>query len=99
MQSDISVEVMADRISDGGSGSFDSLISSVTTEIINPIILLLSTGALIYFLWGVYDFVKDAGNSGKRETGIRHIIWGIFGLALTVSVGAVISIIKNSFGI
>jgi hypothetical protein len=81
-----------------GSSSFDSLISSITTEIINPIILLLSTAAVIYFLWGVYDFVREAGNSSKREIGIRHMMWGIFGLVLTVSVSAVVSIIKNSFG-
>jgi TRAP-type C4-dicarboxylate transport system permease small subunit len=87
--------VEADRISDSGS-SFDSLISSITTEIIDPLVLLLSTAAVIYFLWGVYDFVKDAGNSGKRETGIKHMMWGIFGLVLTVSVSAVISIIENT---
>lgn len=82
-----------------GESSFDSLIASITTEIIEPLVLLLSTGAIIYFLWGVYDFIKGASSSGKREVGVNHMMWGIFGLVLTVSVNAVISIIKNSFGL
>ena len=85
--------------SGGGGSSFDSILKSITTEIVQPIVLLLGTAALIYFLWGVYDFIKNADNANGRETGIQHIMWGLFGLVLTISVTGFISVIKNSLGI
>jgi len=97
MPSDIVVEVVADRINDSGS-SFDSLISSIATEIIEPVNMLLSAAALVYFLWGVIDFIKKADSPGGREDGVKHIMWGLFGLLLTISVNAFVSVIKNSFG-
>lgn len=82
-----------------GSSSFDSVLSKITTEIVEPINLLISTAALLYFLWGVYEFVKGADSSGSRDTGVQHMVWGLFGLVLTISVQAFISVIKNSFGL
>lgn len=98
MQSDIVVEVVADRISDSES-TVDSLISSITTEIIEPVNMLLSAAALVFFLWGVVEFIKKADSSGGRENGVNHMMWGLFGLALTISVDAFIDVIKNSFGL
>lgn len=94
-------KVYAQSTGFGGSSSssFDSILTTITSEIVEPINMLLSAGALIYFLWGVYDFVKGADSSGSRDTGIQHMIWGLFGLVLTISVQGFISVIKSTLGV
>ncbi|MFA5934628.1 MAG: hypothetical protein WC827_01955 [Candidatus Paceibacterota bacterium] len=84
----------------GSSGSnFDSILTNIATNIVEPINMFLAAAALMYFLWGVFNFIKGADNSGKREEGIQHIMWGLFGLVLTISVEGFISVIKNTLGV
>ncbi len=96
--SNFTIKLVEVALASDGESSFDSLIASITTEIIEPVNMLLSAAALVYFLWGVIEFIKKADSPGGRESGINHIMWGLFGLLLTISVKAFVSVVKNSFG-
>ena len=39
----------------------NAFLAKVVTQIINPIILLLAAGAFVVFLWGVFEFIRQAG--------------------------------------
>ena len=77
----------------------ESFITKIEANIIRPIISLLFVLALAYFLWGVFEFVRDSSSDEGRKTGIRHMTWGIIGLFVMASVVGIISIIGKSIGL
>lgn len=74
-------------------------IHRVNEIILNPIIRLLFLVALVVFIWGVFSYVRGADSDGERETGRKHMIWGLFGMFIMVSVFGIINVIIGTFGI
>ncbi|TSD03383.1 MAG: Uncharacterized protein Athens071416_64 [Parcubacteria group bacterium Athens0714_16] len=74
------------------------LLNKISDQIINPIILLLFVFALIYFIWGVTQYVIKADSDEQREQGKQHMIWGIVGMFIMFAVYGIIGIIKNTIG-
>jgi hypothetical protein len=77
----------------------NEFLSKVVTQIVNPIILLLAASAFVVFLWGVFEFIKGAGDEGKREEGRRAIMWGIIGLVIIFGAYGIINVALGTFGI
>lgn len=87
------------NISGGGRGiSFDSFLHNINNQIITPLIYLLFTLALIYFLYGVFLFIKNADSPDKRSEGAKSMIWGIVGLFIMLSVKGIINLILRTIG-
>ena len=80
------------------TAKLDSLLSSITREIIQPGLSLLTALAVIYFLYGVFIFIKDSSSDDGVTTGRRHIFWGIVGLFIIVSAWGIIALICNTVG-
>ena len=74
-------------------------VSSVVVQVINPIILLLSAGALVVFVWGIFEFIARAGDATKREEGRKAIFWGLVGLVVIFGAYGVINIALGSFSL
>lgn len=74
-------------------------IHKVSTVIINPLIRLIFLVALVVFLWGVFSYVKNGDSDDARSTGRRHMIWGVFGMFIMISVFAIMSFVLNTFDI
>lgn len=72
------------------------LLNNISSFIINPIIYVLFTGALVVFIWGLVQFAANLNNEEARATGIKHIIWGIIGMALMSGVTGIMNIILNT---
>ncbi len=75
------------------TGNIDAIMSKIMTGIVNPVIYLLMFLATIFFLWGMLEFIKGAGEATKRKTGTDHMIWGIVGLVVMVSAKAIVGLI------
>ncbi len=71
----------------------------VAAEVINPLMLLLTAGATILFLWGVFLFIKNADDESGREEGRRAIMWGIVGLVIIFGVYGILGIALDTAGI
>ena len=71
------------------------LINKVITGIFNPLIGLMFVVAFAFFIWGIIEFIWNAGNEEKRATGKQHIIWGLIGLLIMSAVWGIMAIIKN----
>jgi hypothetical protein len=57
------------------------------SELLNPVITIIFGIALIYFFWGVTQFIlNDAGNEKTREDGKKKMIWGVVALFVFVSI-------------
>jgi TRAP-type C4-dicarboxylate transport system permease small subunit len=76
-----------------------AFLASVIREIINPIILLLSAGAFVVFLWGVFEFIKGAGDETERTKGKQAIFWGLIGLVIIFGAYGIIKVATDTFGI
>ncbi|OGF74016.1 hypothetical protein A2Y47_02450 [Candidatus Giovannonibacteria bacterium RIFCSPLOWO2_12_43_8] len=70
--------------------TIDEVIAIVTTEILQPIVLLLFALATILFFWGVVEFLINRDNEEERDKGKRHMLWGIVGLVIMFSVNGIL---------
>lgn len=76
------------------------IISKINTTIINPIIMLLFAVALVYFVWGVLQYlVAVKSDPAGIKKGASHMGWGLFGMFIMVSVFSLLKIITNTFPI
>jgi len=69
------------------------LLGTIQDKILNPIIQLLFAVALIIFLWGIFEFVRDGDSDSGREKGKKHIVWGIIGLTIMASAFGILNVI------
>lgn len=79
--------------------SVDSFIGKADTLIINPAIKLLFAVALVYFLWGVFQFISNADNDEKKTIGKSHMLWGVVGLTIMMGVFAIMNIILSTLNL
>jgi hypothetical protein len=76
------------------NAALNNFINLVQTQILNPIIILLTFGAFVLFIWGVVEYIRNADNLEKRSQGQQHIFWGIIGLCIIFGAQALIAFIK-----
>lgn len=77
----------------------DSFIAKVDTLIINPLILFLFALAVVFFLYGVFEFILNQESEEKKTTGKQHMIWGILGITIMMGVWVILGIILKTMGI
>ena len=74
-----------------------SILSKINDIIINPIILLLFAVALVYFIYGVFEYVwKSKSDPAKIKEGRAHMGWGLFGMFVMFSVFGFFKLLLNS---
>lgn len=76
--------------------TFDKLYQNILNQVVNPLIYLLFALAVVYFVWGVMVFIKNADNAEKRQEGYKHMIWGIIGAFIMISAKGIINLILAS---
>jgi len=79
--------------------SVDSFVSNINKLIINPLIILLFALAVVYFLYGVFEFISNQENEEKKTKGRSHMIWGIVGIVIMMGVFTILNMIMNTFNI
>ncbi len=75
----------------------NQFLTNLAGVILNPLIRLMFAAAVVYFLWGVFVFVKDSESDGGRQKGLQHIIWSIFGFVIMMGVYGILELAKRSF--
>jgi len=79
--------------------SVDSFVANLNRLIINPLIMLLFALALMFFLYGVFEFIANQENDEKRTKGKSHMMWGVIGMTIMMGVFAILNIILNTLNI
>jgi len=67
--------------------------------VIDPLIRLLFAAAIVYFVYGVFTYIRKADDSDARLEGANHILWSTVGLFIMVSVWGIIAILESTFGV
>jgi len=77
---------------------FSQLITSLK-GILNSLVPLLIAAAVVYFLWGVLQFVASGDDEEKRKAGRSRMINGIIAIFVMVSVWGLIGFLGDVTGI
>jgi uncharacterized membrane protein YidH (DUF202 family) len=77
----------------------DAFIGKVDSLIINPLILFLFALAIVYFLYGLLEFIMNQENEEKKTSGKSHMIWGIIGITIMLGVWTILGIVLNTLNI
>lgn len=85
--------------SEGEIPGVASFVRKVNKLIINPLIALLFALALVFFLYGVVEFIASPADEDKRSKGKKHMLWGLIGMFIMFAVWGIIGILIRTFGI
>lgn len=75
------------------------LLGRIVTYLINPAILLVFSAGFLLFLWGLVVFIFKIGAGGDNKEGKDHMLWGLIGMLVMVSVYGIIAVLSNTFGL
>jgi uncharacterized membrane protein YjfL (UPF0719 family) len=76
-----------------------SFVDKFNDIILFPLIALLAAVAFFMFLVGCAEYIIHSSNDSERQTGVKHITWGIIGLVIMVSAWAILRIATGTFGL
>ena len=79
------------------ANTFSVLLCRIGT-ILNNVIPILITLAVIYFIWGVINYAIAKDESAKTE-GRGAMVWGLVALMVIVSVWGLVNFMKDFIGI
>ncbi len=79
------------------NGGVDSIFGYIQ-KIFNYATILIISLAILYFLWGVVQYVIKHDPEGK-ERARSQIVYGIIGIVVMVSVWGLVNIIQNALGV
>lgn len=68
-------------------------------SILRSITVLIMAAAVVYFLYGVFQFIKAGGDEAGKSEGRNKIIYGIIGLFVMGSVYGLVGILGKTFGL
>lgn len=79
--------------------SINGLLYKIFYHIINPAIMVAMAGSVLYFMYGVVDFLRkrDSDATGAEE-GKNHLLYGMIGLFIFVSAFAIARIMSSILG-
>lgn len=72
-----------------------NLLTKISEQIINPLIDLMFAVAVVFFIYGVVEFVRSSDNEEARDKGKEHMVWGVVGLFIMVSVWGIMNILDS----
>jgi len=75
----------------------DEIMTIIQSNVLDPLITLLFIVATAFFIWGVIEFIAGASSEEARSKGKKHMIWGIVGLVIMLSVNFIRKVLENFF--
>lgn len=67
--------------------------------IISPLILVVLACGFFLFVWGLVQFLWNLNEGGDNKVGKDHMLWGIVGMLIMVSVYGILNLLSNTFGL
>ena len=79
--------------------SLNHFIFNVNKMIIKPLILFLFALAVVFFVYGILEFLLNQEDEEKKSQGKSHMIYGIIGIVIMMSALTLMNILMNTFAI
>ncbi|MEK7499776.1 MAG: hypothetical protein AAB649_04185 [Patescibacteria group bacterium] len=74
------------------------LLQNIWTYIVDPAMLLLFTAGFLVFVYGLVVFLWHLKDGTGHDEGVNHMLWGIIGMFIMVSVWGIIALLVNTVG-
>ncbi len=74
-------------------------LNIINRLIINPLILLMFSVAVLVFFFGIFQMIANNESDESREKGKQNMIYGILGIFIMVSVYGIIRFLLATFGL
>lgn len=68
-----------------------NVVDYIETALLKPALEILAALAVLLFFWGVFILIYKADDPEEREKGRQHLIYGVLGLFIIISVNAILS--------
>lgn len=81
----------------GASTTLGTILCKIN-ELLGVIVPILIALGVVYFIWGVVQYVIGTDEEAKAA-GRQKIIWGIIGLAVIIGVWGLVGILNRTFGV
>jgi tellurite resistance protein TehA-like permease len=79
--------------------SIKQLMFRISYYIINPLIIFGFVVALVYFVWGIIDFLRTRDkNAIASNDGKQHMLWGTVGMIIMISSFAIMRVLAGIVG-
>lgn len=75
-----------------------TLMNSISKVIINPLIFFIFVLATVYFIYGLVQYLISPDNEEIRTSSKSHMLWGIIGMFIMVSVFGIMRLLLNTVG-
>jgi hypothetical protein len=75
------------------------LLTRVKDLIINPAILVVFTAGFLLFTYGLVVYMYNIREGKGHDDGVRHMLWGLAGMLIMISVYGIIGLISNTIGV
>jgi hypothetical protein len=76
-----------------------ALIAKLVQYVVNPAILVVFSFGLLMFVFGLVEFLYTLSKGGNVDKGRDHMLWGVVGMFIMVSVFGIIRLLSNTFGL
>ena len=67
--------------------------------VVDPVIQLIFAAAIVYFVYGVFTYIRKSDDSAERISGANHILWSSVGLFIMISVWGIIAVLEKTLGV
>lgn len=85
------------NLSGASTGGFNGFVGVIKNGI-NIVLPLIISLAVLFFLWGIFLYVRS-NDPGKQEEARMYIIWSLVFIAVMVSVWGLVNILTSSFSL
>ncbi len=74
-----------------------SLLERINTYVVDPIIAVIFTLGLLLFFVGIVEYLWEIKDGKTDGDGRQHLVYGLVGMLVMVSVYGIINMIINTF--
>jgi hypothetical protein len=75
-----------------------TLMASINRVIINPLIVFMFALAIVYFLYGLMQYLLSPDNEEIRKNSKQHMLWGVIGMFIMIAVFGIMNILLTTLG-
>ena len=76
-----------------------TLVGKFEAYIVNPAIVIVFALGFFLFIYGLVEFLWKLNEGGDNAEGKKHMLWGIVGMLIMVSVYGILELLDGTFGL
>lgn len=76
-----------------------ALLDRIVQYVIDPAVKVIFTLGLFFFFWGLIEFLWELKDGKASQEGKNHMLYGLVGMLIMVSVYGIIALVMNTLGI